>query len=130
MSLILTKEHIGKIIYGDPWGNFRSRGTGTASGLCAFKVLSVGRRYAQLQDAIGNYKTIHFFTCDGGRPKGPYSGNGGYTWYANEADHQEAVRIAELRNKVKLFFLDYTAFARQCSDADAERIHDILFKKS
>jgi hypothetical protein len=100
MRITITKDHIGKIVYGYPTGNNARRGVDKQV-LVEFSVVGFGRKYAKIFRNGGNLELSidpHTGATQEAISSG-YGGNAGYMFFESESDCDEYLKIRDSRKK-------------------------------
>lgn len=123
----LSKDLIGKTIFGYPTGNNQSRSRTRESQpqvLTEFEVIGVGRKYMELKQP--KYRHTDKYNLNGSTQQAVNSGfglNGGYRFFETEEDCNIWIAASNRRQEVKDFFLRH----QMPTDEQCEQIHAILF---
>ncbi|MFL7022212.1 hypothetical protein [Vibrio cyclitrophicus] len=123
----LSKDLIGKTIFGYPTGNNQDRSLnrkGENQKLVEFKVISVGRKYMELLHVSYNRKNKYNLSGTTQQcVNSGYGGNAGYYFFESEEDCSGWLATSERRGEVFDFFNRH----KRPTDEQLERIHAILF---
>lgn len=101
MRISITKDHIGKIVYGYPTGNNARRGV-KVQAPTEFKVVGFGRKYAKVIRAGSNYESSIDPTTGASQQavSSGYGVNAGYMFFLTMESLEEYIRADELRRDV------------------------------
>ena len=95
----ITKDHIGKTVYGYPTGNNARRGVDVQK-LVEFPVVGFGRKYAKVM-RFGREDSVCPKTgAYHDQIKTGYGGNAGYMFFESAADAEEYVHFSKIRDSV------------------------------
>jgi hypothetical protein len=101
MRITITKDHIGKTVYGYPTGNNARRGVDKQE-LTEFSVVGFGRKYAKV--LIGGMSfDVSIDPTSGATQQAissGYGGNAGYIFFESQSDCDNYIKTRDARNKV------------------------------
>lgn len=120
MRISITKDHVGKIVYGYPTGNNARRGVSKQE-LTELKVVGFGRKYAKVICAGSNFESSIDPTTGATQKaiSSGYDGNAGYMFFLTVEDFEKYFRAAELRRKV-MSALNFSGIGKLSDDLVVE----------
>ena len=101
MRITITKDHVGKKVYGYPTGNNVRRGTKKQE-LVEFSVVGFGRKYAKVLIGDGRLD-VSIDPTSGATQQdisSGYGGNAGYIFFEYQSDCDNYIKTRDARNKV------------------------------
>ena len=101
MRVTITKDHIGKTVYGYPTGNNARRGVDKQE-LTEFSVVGFGRKYAKVLRSGGCFE-VSIDPKTGATQQDVsrgYGGNAGYIFFESQYDCDRYIKARDARNKV------------------------------
>lgn len=101
MRITITKDHVGKTVYGYPTGNNARRGVDKQD-LIEFSVVGFGRKYAKVL-RIGGCFEVSIDPKSGATQQAVssgYGGNAGYIFFESQSDCDNYIKTRDVRNKV------------------------------
>jgi len=123
----LSKDLIGKTIYGYPTGNNASRSLGRNQQLIEFKVISVGRKYLEMKMYLSHtYSRADKYSLTGATQSAINSGHGlnaGYHFFMSVEDVEIWKDACRKHDEVQNYFRNFG----KPTDKQITQIHEILF---
>ena len=101
MRVTITKDHIGKTVYGYPTGNNARRGVDKQE-LTEFSVVGFGHKYAKVLLSGGRFE-VSIDPKTGATQQAAssgYGGNAGYIFFESQYDCDRYIKARDARNKV------------------------------
>lgn len=101
MRITITKDHVGKTVYGYPTGNNARRGVDKQD-LVEFSVVGFGRKYANVLRSGGCFE-VSIDPKSGATQQAVssgYGGNAGYIFFESQSDCDNYIKKRDARNKV------------------------------
>lgn len=95
----ITKDHVGKVVFGYPTGNNARRGVEKQE-LKQFEVVGFGRKYARVM-LYGYETSVHPKTgATQNSINQGFGGNAGYMFFECQCDADDYLKAADFRRKV------------------------------
>lgn len=125
----IMQEHVGKSVFAIPTGNNASR-RGSQQQHEEFHVLSVGRRYAELQRSGSGYATKYDRETGATQcsVKSGHEGNAGYIFFDSVKAVNDYQRKGQRLQEIREFFRGYSLF-KSLSHEEVKVIHSIIADK-
>ena len=111
MRITITKDHVGKTVYGYPTGNNARRGVDKQE-LTEFSVVGFGRKYAKVLRNGGCFE-VSIDPKSGATQQAVssgYCGNAGYIFFESQSDCDEYIKNRDARNKI-VSMINYSTIA-------------------